>query len=131
MKMSSSEVVTKTGASLFVVEAGGPHDEEPREGSALGLRLVAAGRGRANPAQIRREEAASSAINPPPPSSGSPTNNGHHAQTTEPPARTGLVRISWGRSRIRPPWWQIRGPPVPMARRPDLQMARTMLPLEA
>jgi len=31
MKMSSLEVVTKLRASLSVVEAGGPHDEEPRE----------------------------------------------------------------------------------------------------
>ena len=31
MKMSSPEVVAKPEASLSVVEAGGPHDEEPRE----------------------------------------------------------------------------------------------------
>ena len=31
MKMSSPEVVAKLGASLSVVEAGGPHDEELRE----------------------------------------------------------------------------------------------------
>jgi hypothetical protein len=32
MKMSSPEVVAKIGASLSVVEAGGPHDEELRPG---------------------------------------------------------------------------------------------------
>jgi len=33
MEMSSPEVVAKPGASLSVVEAGGPYDEEPQEHS--------------------------------------------------------------------------------------------------